>query len=332
MTEISNIPLSPVVELVRRYGGPVSHAALDPSRSIFRVPGIDGLIGFLPTYGCAVVLGDPVCAPENKSALADAFAAHCADNNRTILYTAATADMQTYGRNRGYGAMEFASLLMADPKHDPEEGHQGYHLRQHLNHTRRTGVTVHEYLGEASPDARLEAQAETVCQHWQTTRHGPQMYLGRPRLFEDRPGRRWFLAEQAGIVVGVLSILSVSGIDSGCLINLVFSSPAAPLHTNELLVVAALRALREEGVNTVCLGIGPLPTLGRIDGCNGITRFSSRSLYRLAAKIMHLQGKTKFWEKFHVTRREPLYLLFQSPRIGFREVNALFRAFHFSIT
>ena len=94
------------------------------------------------------------------------------------------------------------------------------------------------------------------------------MYLGRPRLFEDRPGRRWFLAEQSGIVVGVLSMLCVSGIDAGCLINLVFSSPAAPPHTNELMVVAALRALREEGVKTVCLGIGPQATLGRIDGCD----------------------------------------------------------------
>jgi len=52
----------------------------------------------------------------------------------------------------------------------------------------------------------------------------------------------------------------------GRLINLVFSSPVAPLHTNELMVVTALRALREEGVSSVCLGIGPLEALGRIDG------------------------------------------------------------------
>ena len=331
MTEIFNRPLSPAVELVRRYGGPVSHAVLDPSRSIFRDPDIDGLIGFLPTYRCAVVLGDPVCAPENNAALADAFAAHCANNNRSILYTAATADMQAYARDRGYGTMEFASLLMADPRHDPEEGHQGYHLRQHLNHTRRTGVTVSEYMGEAAPDVLLEAQAETVCERWLSTRHGPQMYLGCPRLFEDRPGRRWFIAKHAGNVVGVLSMLRVSCIDSSSLINIVFSSPAAPLYTNELMVVAALQALREEGASTVCLGVGPQATLGRIEGCNGITELLSRSLYWLSAKTMHQHGKTEFWEKYHVTRREPLYLLFQSPRIRFREVNALFRAFHFSM-
>ena len=60
--------------------------------------------------------------------------------------------------------------------------------------------------------------------------------------------------------------------------------------------------------------------------------FLSRSVYRLATKVMNLHGRTVFWEKYHVPRKEPLYLLFQSPRIGLRELNALFRALHFSVT
>ena len=331
MTEPYNKQLTSDIELVRRYGGPVSHAALDPSCTLFSVPGINGLIGFLPTRHSAVVLGDPICAPEHKAALADAFAAHCADLNRSVVYAVVTQDMHNYARERGYGAMEFASLLMADPQCDPEADRQGRHLRQHLNHTRRTGVTVREYQGDTSPDARLEAQAEAACEQWLTTRRGPQMFLGRPRLFEDRPGRRWFIAEQEGHVVGVLSMLRVSCIDSDSLINIVFSSPVAPIHTNELMVVTALRALREEGADSVCLGVGPKDALGQIDGCSGVTELLSRNIYRLAANIMHLHGKTLFWEKYRVTRREPLYLLFQSPHIRFREINALLQAFHFSV-
>ena len=326
-----NQQLTSDIELVRRYGGPVSHAALDPSCNLFSVPGIAGLIGFLPTHGSAVVLGDPICAPAHKAALADAFAAHCNNHNRSIVYAAVTADMHGYARERGYGTLEFASLLMANPQCDPEADRQGRHLRQHLNHTRRTGVTVREYLGETSPDAQLEAQAEAACEQWLTTRRGPQMFLGRPRLFEDRPGRRWFIAEQQGRVVGVLSMLRVSCIDSDSLINIVFSAPTAPPHTNELMVVAALRALREEGVSAVCLGVGPKDALGQIDGCGKVTEFLSRNLYRLTANVLHLHGKTLFWEKYRVTRREPLYLLFQSPNIRFREINALLRAFHLSV-
>ena len=98
------------------------------------------------------------------------------------------------------------------------------------------------------------------------------------------------------------------------------------------MVATALRALREEGACSVCVGVGPLERLGQIDGCAWTARFISRSSYRLAAKVLHLHGRTEFWEKFRVTRREPLFLLFQSPRIGFREVNALLRAFHLSVS
>ncbi|MDD2660389.1 MAG: DUF2156 domain-containing protein [Methylococcales bacterium] len=332
MPEIFDNPHSTAVELVRRHGGPVSHAALDPSQSIFRIPAIDGLIGFLLVRRCAVVIGDPVCAPEHKAPLADAFAAYCADKGWSVLYSTASAAMQIYARERGYATIEFASLLMADPQYDPEADHQGHHLRQHLNHIRRTGVTVREYMGEAFPDARLEALAESSCEQWLSGRHGPQMYLGHPRLFQDRAGRRWFIAEQAGSVVGFLSMLSVSCIEGNNLINIVFSSPAAPLYTNELMVAEALRTLRAEGARSVCLGVGPLERLGQIDGCGRAAEFISRSIYRLTSKLLHLHGRTVFWEKYHVTRREPLYLLFQSPDISFREVNALLRAFHFSVS
>ncbi|MFA6162772.1 MAG: phosphatidylglycerol lysyltransferase domain-containing protein [Methylobacter sp.] len=323
-------PFSTAVDLVRQYGGPLSHAALDPSRSTFRTPAVDGLISFLPVYRCAVVLGDPICAPENKTHLADAFADYCAGKDWSILYVAATASLQAYSRERGYASIEFAGLLIADPQNDPETDAQGRHLRQHLNHTRRMGVMVREYLGE--PDAQMEVQTQATYEAWLGDRHGPQMYLGRPRLFDDRVGRRWFIAKQAGKVVGFLSMLRVGCTECQSLINIVFSSPAAPLHTNELMVTTALRALREEGVNSVCLGVGPLETLGRIEGYGAISEWLSRKFYRLAAKLIHQHGKTVFWEKFRLTQREPLYLLFQSPRIGLSELYALFRAFHFSVT
>jgi lysylphosphatidylglycerol synthetase-like protein (DUF2156 family) len=332
MTEIFNLPLPSPVELVRRYGGPVSHAALDPSRSIFRTPGIEGLICFLVVRRCAVVLGDPVCAPEHKISLADAFASYCSNNGWSILYSTVTAAMHAYASERSYAAMEFAGLLMADPQHDPEADHRGHHLRQHLNHARRTGVIVREYLGQTTPDARLEAQAGAACEQWRAARQGLQLHLGRPRLFDDRPGRRWFIAEQAGSVVGMLSMLRINYFECHNLINIVFSSPAAPLYTNELMVVAALGALRDEGIHSVCLGVGPLAALGRVDGFGGITEFLSRRIYRLTAKMINLHGRTVFWEKFHLTHRDPLYLLFQSPHIGLSELNALLRAFNFSVT
>lgn len=323
-------PLSTAVDLIRKYGGVVSHAALDPSHRSFRTPAVDGLISFLLVCRRAVVQGDPICAPEDTACLAVAFSGYCSGNGWSVIYVAATAGLQTYTRERGYASMEFASLLVADPRDDPEEGPQAHHLRQHLNHIRQTGTVVREYRGE--PDAQFEARTQITCEAWLGGRHGPQMYLGRPRLFDDRVGRRWFIAEQSGKVIGFLSMLRVGCTECQDLINLVFSSPAAPLYTNELMIATALQALREEGIGSVCLGVGPLEMLGRVEGCSAITEWLSRKLYHLfSTKLMHQHDKTTFWEKFRVTQREPLYLLFQSPDIGLREIYALFQALHFSI-
>jgi len=323
-------PLSTAVDLIRQYGGVVSHVALDPSHRTFRTPAVDGLISFLLVSRYAVVQGDPICAPEKTTYLADAFADYCAGNGWSVIYVTATANLQAYARERGYASMEFASLLIADPQDDPEEGPQAHHLRQHLNHIRRTGAVVREYKGE--PDAQFEARTQAMCEAWLGDRHGLQMYLGRPRLFDDRVGRRWFIAEQAGKVIGFLSMLRVGCTECQDLINLVFSSPTAPLYTNELMIATALQALREEGIRSVCLGVGPLEVLGRVEGCSALTEWLSRKLYHLfATRLIHQHDKTAFWEKFRVSQREPLYLLFQSPHIGLREIYALSQALHFSV-
>lgn len=327
----SSRPDASLVDLIRRHGGPVSHAALDATRSIYRAPDIDGVIGYLSMPGCVVVLGDPICAPADKPALADAFAACCADRKQKLIYAAASASLCEYARARQYASIEFASLLMADARHDPEEGPKARHLRQNLNHLRRMGVVVREYMGESSADPELEAGVSAAFDAWVAGRSGPQMYLGRPRLFDDRFGRRWFVAERAGQIVGMLSMLQAGGVDGANLINIVFSSPGAPSHTNELMVVSALRALREEACGPVCLGIGPLATLGQIEGCGVAGEYLARGSYRLAAKLGHLPGKTVFWRKFCLTTCEPLYLLFQSPHIGWQEILALLRTFNFSV-
>jgi lysylphosphatidylglycerol synthetase-like protein (DUF2156 family) len=332
MIKQNNRPFYSDVELVRRYGGPVSHAALNPSLSLFRIPDIDGLIGFQLVQRCAVVQGDPVCASEYKSALADAFASYCTNKGWGFLYTSVTADMKDYAKKGNHTMMEFAGFLIADPQDDPEIGHQGHHLRQHLNNTRRSGVSVIEYWGETNPNMQVEAQIAATCKQWLKARHGLQMYLGHPRLFDDRHGRRWFIAEYNGRVIGMLSMLKIGCFECDYLINLVFSSPIAPLYTNELLIVTALQALRKEDVKTVCLGVGPLEILGKIEGSDGFTEFLSRKLYQLASRILNLKGRSECWNKFHITRREPMYLVFQSSRIGLREIIALFRALNCSIT
>lgn len=76
--EITQVEIEPSAETdlhwVRRYGGPISHAALHPGRSRFRVDGIDGLLVYTRVDRSVVVMGDPICAAEDQCRLADVCA------------------------------------------------------------------------------------------------------------------------------------------------------------------------------------------------------------------------------------------------------------------
>lgn len=319
------------IELVRSYGGPVSHSVLHPCYRTFRTPGIDGLIGFLLDHRCAVVLGDPICQPGQRDELADAFTNYCAGNNWSVIYAVATGNMRNFVNKSGCGMLEFADLLVANPQRDPEAGSKGRHLRWNLNRARRQDLKVREYQGNVVPNAELEAQADTALDSWRSGRRGFQMYLGSPRLFADRAGCRWFIAECAGSIVGVLYMMRVNCAGSRYLIDLVFSTPSAPRHTNELMVAAAFQAVREEGEEAVCLGVGPKALLGEIQGFGTISSSLARGFYRLANRMVPQHGKTVFWEKFGIVHREPLYLLFQQPWVGISEFRALLKTFNFSM-
>jgi lysylphosphatidylglycerol synthetase-like protein (DUF2156 family) len=311
---------------VRRHGGPIAHAALDPERCRFRVEGIAGMIAYTQMGRSAVMLGDPICAAEHQGRLAAAFADHARQQGWSILIAVASARLRGQVLPFGWAALEFANLLVLDPRPDPEHGADGRHLRQQLNHTRREGVTVSEYAG--SGDAALESQVQTLYDRWRTHRYGPQMYLGVARLFEHRVGRRWFIARRGNAILGCLSLLEAGGTGSPYLLNQVFSDPTSPPHTNELLIVTALAALRVEGCPSVCLGIGPRSALGRIDGCNPERTGLASWLYKVSGWLLHPDHKTRFWAKFGARPQEPLYLLFQDPRLRLRDIYALLRAFH----
>ncbi len=307
-----------VTERVRRFGGPLAHAILDPACGIFEADGIAGAVAFDVIGKCAVAFGDPICERADRDVLRAAFEAYCRRHGWSSINVAATTPNSA--------SVTFADLLFADPRHDPSSGPRGRHLRQNVRHAARAGVTASEYTGPR--DAELEARVQAACERWREAR-GASLFITEPRLFTERIGRRWFIARCGDEVVGLLSLLHAGDV-GGNLVNLVFATPAAPAHTTDLLVVEALRALREEGAESVCFGIGPRVDIA-LDGFGVATAALAKGVYHFGDRLVHFKAKTAFWEKFGPLRREPLYIRFDPPRIGVRACRALFRAFHFTL-
>jgi lysylphosphatidylglycerol synthetase-like protein (DUF2156 family) len=311
-----------VIECVRRYGGAASAAVLDPANTIFSYSDIDGLIGYRVEWGCAVVFGDPVCAIADRPALTEAFHRYCDNQQLNVIYVTASASFTDWALNHVcHAAIQFGEELSLDPQIDPRDrtGVYASLVRRKVKHALKSGVTASEYL---EPQSELQQAMEHVGEEWLKSRRGPQLYISHVHLFDEPYGKRWFYTEHEGKIVGIVVLNELR--------DRLMMTPDAPNGTPELLVITALNAAREAGSSYVTFGAVPLESVGDLKGVGQITSWLTKHGFKLARKVFNLEGRKKFWEKFH-PECEASYLLFGRKHIGIRDIGALMRALNLSL-
>lgn len=316
--------------LVRRYGGAVSTALLDPACELFRADGIDGAIGYRARFGCAVAIGDPVCAEEDKPRLARAFAERCRARRLHTAYAVASPGFAHWAAGEGYAALCFGEELFFDPRRDPAAGAAGRELRKKLLRAGREGIEVREYLPRRARDPELERRMEAVARSWLEGRRGPQVYVVPVRLFEHREGRRWFYALYDGRVVGVLAALWLEA-RGGYLLEHHLASPDAPVGTSESLIAEALRAFGREGVAWTTFGPAPASELREILGLSERQERLARTVFRHLGQAFRFESRNRYRRKFQIAGSRDSYLLVSPPKLGPREIGGFVNAFNASL-
>lgn len=318
-----------IVSCVRKWGGLASDAALDPHCLYFSLPEIEGMIAYRQEYGCAVVLGDPICPDTDSAKLTQAFHDFHNTQNTRVIYLAVSERFVKWAMINISGiAIEFGEELMMDPHQDPK-AYTGTHaclVRRKVKHALKENVIATEYREH---QVELEEAMKQVGQAWLKKRSGPQIHISRICLFANRLGKRWFYARQGERVVGVLLMNELQA-HQGWLINRLMVAPDAPGGTPELLVTTALETLASEGCHFVTFGVVPKASLGEIRGLGTFGSWMCRGIYAGAKKVFYLGGTKTFWEKFH-PQNAPSYLLFNKNTIGLRELIGLARAMNASL-
>ncbi len=318
-----------IANLVRRHGGPVSAALFDADIEVFRAESMEGVIAFRHGFGCAVSIGDPVCARDRMPALAEAFRSHCRARGWSTVYAVASEPLAAWAANRGYAAIEFARELIVDPRHDPLAGSSAQRLRGKVHRAEREGVVAAEYAPGAARDEALERALTAAARAWLEARHGPQVYLTPIALFAGRGCKRWFYARRGEAIVGVMQLVRMDAYD-GYLISQLIATPDAPPGTTELLGVAGLSALGVEGCGYATWGPAPLVDFGHVTGLGSLSEQIGRAVYRAAGHAFHLEARNDYRRKFPIARTAGSYLLFDPPRIGPGIALEVLRAFHAS--
>lgn len=311
-----------MIELVRGFGGSNCDAVLDPCCSHFSIPEIEGVIGYKFVANCAIVFGDPVCKNDQKFLLAKAFEEFC--KNRNIIYVAAT---EGFEKSLSYPSIDFGNELILDPFDDPKSktGPSACLLRRKIKHAQKEGLTIKEYREK---NLQLEEAIEEVGKNWLASRKGPQIYISHVRLFDDRLGKRWFFALLKDKIVGVV-VLNELQSKKGWHLNHLMDIPSAPGGTCELLVNSVIETLKEENCHYLSFGTVPRRSAPFITGFSRFRMFLMKSAYNVLKKILKIEGRQKFWEKFDPQIGRS-FLLIRRPKVGLREIIAIFRALNFS--
>ncbi len=320
----SNPARASIVELVRRWGGSTTDAVLDPAMQIFEHPGIAGFVGYRLELGCAIVFGDPICAPADRELLAKAFHRYTDSKRLRVIYIAASKAYAHWAiDNVCQSIIEFGEELVFNPPTDPRKntGAYGSLVRRKTKQAHREGVAVCEYIAH---DAALERAIEQVREQWLQSRRGLQVHISDAHLFTDRMGKRWFYARQGDRVIGVIALNHLQA-RNGWLINHLMVIPEAPNGVHELLMTSALETLEKEGYPYATVGSIAAAQLGEIRGLGKLASSMARLIFKIACKAIHLNGLNTFWGKFH-PKSEPTYLIFSRKRIGIREILSLKRA------
>ena len=318
-----------IVQMVRRWGGATTDAVLDPAMTIFEYPGIEGFIGYRPTMGCAIVFGDPICPPEAREDLARAFHRFTKEKKWSVVYIAAT---QSYAHwavvNVCNAIIEFGEEFIFTPPHDPRKntGTHGSLVRRKSKQAAREGTIVQEYLPH---DTAIEEGIERVKEEWLASRSGLQVHISNVYLFTDRAGKRWFYAKQGERIIAVIALNQLQA-KQGWLLNHLMVVPDAPNGVSELLMATVLGTLEKENCSYCTVGVIAARDLGEIRGLSPLSASIARGGFKIASKVIQLEGLNTFWGKFE-PGSIPLYLIFSEKWIGFKQILSLKNALNGTI-
>jgi lysylphosphatidylglycerol synthetase-like protein (DUF2156 family) len=152
-------------ELIREYGSnSLAFFGLAPQNSHFLAPDGAGLVNYRLVNHVAVVLGDPVCAPETGEQVTQSFLDVCARHHwRVAFYQASPAYLATYHALR-LRAWKMGEEAILSPQTFTLQGSAMANVRTSARRAERDAVRISWY--EGVPPSEVMQQLEQITSAW----------------------------------------------------------------------------------------------------------------------------------------------------------------------
>lgn len=299
---------------VKRFGQPASSVLLNSPSRFFQIPQSEEVIGYQLIGNCAVVIGDPLCSPQNIPTFTHAFHQFCQKNQWTIVYLLASECFAHWAIGNGCPiSIQVGEELIVGPINFQIK----QKLRWKMHNSVRHGVIVKEYC---HTDSVLENKMESAAGTWLKEKNGPQIYLGKLNGYDSHDDKRIFYALQEEKIVG-LAALSRLDKFQGWVLTYFFAVRDAPAGVTEHLLISAIETLANENCPFLCLGVVSGSNPKKIAGLNIISRFLIHLIFRISRSLFHLDARKMYFNKYK-PKSNPTYILC-SRKLGISELMAL---------
>jgi len=246
--------------LIRKYGqNPFSYLSIEEDKYLFFGREADGVISYGYVGGTIVVLGDPICAPDDFLAFLAEFKSFCKDGSYECVFIYATDVYIEQYALLGYSHVKCGEEARFDLKEFQLLGRKMERLRTLVNRANRENLTTLEYKPLEKRDMEVESAIASITGQWlEGKKSGELGFSIAGTGLEDPKDRRYFYAKDAdGKIVGFNVYLPFMGM-KGWVADITRRTADAPRGVTEKINVDAFMVFKEEGSEWGTLGLAPL--------------------------------------------------------------------------
>lgn len=247
-----------VIEFMRKFGeGSLSYSALQDGMEWFVEPDL-GFLQYEPTDTVihrAVILGDPVCAEENREKLLSKFLEKFPDP----IFIHITKPVGKLLEKRGFYINHMGMEIVIDVQNFSLSGSKKEFLRSQKNRAQKDGLTVTEIGPESGVSAEDLRKISDEWMHRKAVHDHELAFLVRPALFEDEFDVRKFIAMKDGKVEGFVFFdpMYRNGKIYGYMANILRSLGDHSYSITDYIIIEAFARFKAEGIETLSLGFSP---------------------------------------------------------------------------
>lgn len=280
-----------------------------------------GVVAYFDTGSAWVSAGEPIAARDDSIAVGERFIGAAHARGRRAAFFATEGILAS---SPSFRRIQIGEQPVWDPARWGDDLRAHKSMREQLRRARAKGVTVRalsleefaEPVGNATSQTR--ASLDALIGRWRAARPmAPMHFIVDMAPFDQATHRRVYVAERNGDVVAMLSLAPVPA-RNGWLFEHLLRDPRAPNGTAELLVDHVMRALHDEDVRWVTLGLAPL---------SGDVNRWLRLARQLSRPFFNFTGLAAFKRKLRPHAWEPMYLAFPREQNGGLALLESLRAF-----